>query len=107
MGPGGSHDARPDRIRLDKWLWFARVAKSRSIAADLIHSGYVRINGVRADAASRALRVGDTLTIALPRAVLVLRVKALGTRRGPAPEARSLYDDLSAPQQMTPSPDEL
>ncbi len=86
---------REDRQRLDKWLWFARFAKTRTLAAKLVASGFVRINGQRTDNAAKALAVGDVVTIALGRATLVVRVEGLGERRGPASEARQLYVDLN------------
>lgn len=86
---------REDRQRLDKWLWFARFAKTRTLAAKLVTSGFVRLNGQRTDNAAKAVAVGDVITIALSRATLVVRVEALGERRGTAPEARQLYIDLS------------
>lgn len=86
---------REDRQRLDKWLWFARFAKTRTLAAKLVTSGFVRVNGQRTDNAAKALAVGDVITIALARTTLVVRVEGLGQRRGPAPEARQLYADLN------------
>ena len=86
---------REDRQRLDKWLWFARFAKTRSLAAKLVASGFVRVNGQRTDSAAKALAVGDVVTLALARATLVVRVEGLGERRGPAQEARQLYAELS------------
>ena len=87
---------RADRQRLDKWLWFARFAKSRTLAAKLAGSGFVRVNGQRSTDPARALAVGDAVTVALERKTLVVRVVGLGTRRGPAPEARLLYLDLDS-----------
>jgi ribosome-associated heat shock protein Hsp15 len=86
---------RKDRQRLDKWLWFARFAKTRTLAAKLVASGFVRVNGQRTDSAAKGLAVGDVVTLALARATVVVRVECLGERRGPAPEARLLYADLS------------
>ncbi|ACA19133.1 RNA-binding S4 domain protein [Methylobacterium sp. 4-46] len=86
---------RDDRQRLDKWLWFARFAKTRSLAARLIADGYVRVNGQRAEAASKAVAVGDVVTVAAAHATVAVRVVALGERRGPAPEARLLYADVA------------
>jgi ribosome-associated heat shock protein Hsp15 len=86
---------REDRQRLDKWLWFARFAKTRSLAARLIADGYVRVNGQRAEAASKAVAVGDVVTVAAAHATVAVRVLALGERRGPAPEARLLYADAA------------
>ena len=85
---------REDRQRLDRWLWFARFAKSRTLAAKLVASGFVRVNGERVDQAAKAIAVGDVLTLALARTTLVVRVEALGERRGPASEAQTLYADL-------------
>ncbi len=86
---------REDRQRLDKWLWFARFAKTRTLAAKLVASGFVRVNSQRTDSAAKAVAVGDVVTVALGRATLVVRIEGLGERRGPAPEARLLYLDLS------------
>ena len=86
---------REDRQRLDKWLWFARFAKSRTLAAKLVTDGFVRVNGLRAESAAKAVGVGDVLTIAAPRTTSLIRVEALGIRRGPAPEARLLYAEVA------------
>ena len=86
---------REDRQRLDKWLWFARFAKSRTLAAKLVTGGFVRVNGQRTDNAAKAVAVGDVITLALVRTTLVVRVEGLGERRGPATEARLLYVDLN------------
>ncbi|WP_442581025.1 RNA-binding S4 domain-containing protein [Mesorhizobium sp. ASY16-5R] len=85
------------RQRIDKWLFFARVVKSRSLAAKLAQAGRVRINGEKTDKASDLVQGGDTLTITLDRRILVYRIVAPGSRRGPAEEARTLYEDLSPP----------
>ena len=81
-------------LRLDKWLWFARFVKSRTLAAKLVGDGFVRVNGRRADDPAKAIAVGDVITVAVARTTAVVRVEALGTRRGPAPEARQLYREL-------------
>ena len=83
-----------DRQRLDKFLWHARVVKARSSAAELVESGYVRINGVRETSPGHAVKAGDVLTIALDRSVRVLKVIAFSQRRGDASAARVLYEDL-------------
>jgi ribosome-associated heat shock protein Hsp15 len=85
--------------RLDKWLWFARIVKSRTLAARLVASGKVRVNRSRVTKAAYLIRLGDVITATLNGAVCVLRIEGLGARRGPAPEARSLYDDLTPPNQ--------
>jgi len=86
----------PETIRLDKWLWQARFVKTRSRAASLIESGAVRVNASRVVKPATAVRPGDGLSFALAGRVHVVRVRALGQRRGPATEARALYDDLDA-----------
>jgi ribosome-associated heat shock protein Hsp15 len=86
-----------DGQRIDKWMWFARVTKTRTLAQKLALSGRVRVNREKNDSASRIVRTGDTLTIAFEAGVRVLRVLLPGARRGPASEARLLYDDLSPP----------
>lgn len=83
-------------LRLDKWLFFARFARSRSIAVELIEQGAVRLNGVRVSRASQTVDAGDTLTLVQGGRVRVIRVLACGTRRGPAPEAALLWRDLEA-----------
>ncbi|CAH1656157.1 MULTISPECIES: RNA-binding S4 domain-containing protein [unclassified Chelatococcus] len=85
--------ASGERIRIDKWLWHARMAKSRTLAGKLVESGHVRLNGRRLDGADRLIKPGDILTLALAHATLVVEVLALGQRRGPASEARTLYRD--------------
>lgn len=82
-------------IRLDKWLWQARFFKSRTAATRLCADGRVRIGGRPVDKAHALVRPGDVLTFPQARAIRVVRVVALGTRRGPASEAQQLYDDLS------------
>jgi ribosome-associated heat shock protein Hsp15 len=86
----------PETIRLDKWLWQARFVKTRGRAVELIESGAVRVNANRIQKPATAIRTGDGLSFALEGRVHVLRVRALGLRRGPALEARMLYDDLEA-----------
>src|SRR5690554_1297907 len=81
--------------RLDKWLWYARVTKSRTLAASLIEGGKVRVNRTRTDKPSHQVRAGDVITATVHRNVRVLKVLAPGTRRGPATEARSLYEELT------------
>lgn len=81
--------------RIDKWLFYARVLKSRSLAAKLVQKGRVRVNGDKIDRASRMIVAGDVLTITLDRVIKVLEVADPGTRRGPYEEARQLYRDIS------------
>lgn len=98
--------ADTDRLRIDKWLWFARVVKTRSAAASLCEDGSVRINGARVEQAHKPVRIGDVLTIALQGRVKVLKVVALAARRGPYSEAQHIYEDLSPepPRVDLPSP---
>jgi ribosome-associated heat shock protein Hsp15 len=96
----------PARQRLDKWLWFTRVVKTRSLAARLVTEGHVRVNSVRVETASKGLRLGDVVTVALERHVRVLKVVAGGERRGPAAEAQALYEDLAPRPLRIDGPDE-
>jgi ribosome-associated heat shock protein Hsp15 len=85
------------RQRIDKWLFFSRAVKSRSLAAKLVVAGRVRINCDKAAQASDLVRAGDVLTITLERRIFVWKVLGTGSRRGPAEEARLLYEDISPP----------
>ena len=91
--------------RLDKWLWHARFFKSRSIAASICVDGRVRVNGTRAVKAHAPVRPGDVLTFPAGARIRVVRIVALGTRRGPAVEARLLYEDLDPTPAQNPRPD--
>jgi len=92
-----------DTIRLDKWLWQARFFKSRSLAAGVVSAGKVRVNSVAASKPSRAVGPEDVLTFPKEDDVKVVKIIACGTRRGPAPEAQALYDDMSpAPAPKAP-----
>ena len=96
MAAGAAGEAEDrDWQRLDTWLWSARFLKARSDCARLIHDGLVRINRQPTEKAHARLRPGDVLTLPLPRAgVKVVRVLALARRRGPATEARTLYEEI-------------
>jgi ribosome-associated heat shock protein Hsp15 len=85
---------------VDQWLWFARLAKSRSRAARLCTAGAVTVNGVAVGKANQAIRIGDTVAVPQGSVRRIFRVVALGTRRGPAPEARLLYDEAGAPANL-------
>jgi ribosome-associated heat shock protein Hsp15 len=91
------HSATAAVQRLDKWLWFARIVKSRTLAAQLVQDGKVRINRARVAKPAQAVRPNDVLTIVIRGNVQVLRVVAPGARRGPPAEARLLYEPLSPP----------
>ena len=83
-----------DWQRLDKWLWCARFLKARSDCVRLVEGGLVRLNRQPTDKPHARLRLGDVITLPLRNEVLVLRVLALASRRGPAPEARTLYETV-------------
>ena len=83
--------------RLDKWLWFARVTKSRTMAAGAVTEGKIKVNRAKAEKPSQLVKVGDVVTSRVHRNIRVLRIVALGERRGPAPEAAKLYEDLTPP----------
>jgi ribosome-associated heat shock protein Hsp15 len=83
------------RQRIDKWLWHARMMRTRSNAAALVESGHVRLNGKRVDGPSQLVRIGDVVTIALDRSARVIEVAGFCDRRGGAPEARALYRELT------------
>ncbi len=92
------------RIRIDKWLWQARFVKTRSLAAKLVSAGHLRLNGEKIAKPAQAVGPGDVLTFPQGNRVRVVRIVALGERRGPAPEAQTLYDDMSpAPQNDVPT----
>ena len=82
------------RVRLDKWLWAARFYKTRSLAADAVQGGAVRLHGERCKPA-HALRPGDVLDIRIGQQVTSVVVQALDDRRGPAPQARLLYEETA------------
>lgn len=93
----------PARQRIDKWLFFARIAKSRTLAQEWVEGGHVSVNGEKARRSSADVRVGDRLEVLAERRTYVLLIKGPGVRRGPFEEARLLYDDESPPQErLTP-----
>jgi ribosome-associated heat shock protein Hsp15 len=99
-GPGGKPDARP-RLRIDRWLWQARFFRSRPLAAEAVQSGHIRVNGTPIHKPGRDVMPGDTLTFPQGNRIRLIRVTALGQRRGPTTEALGLYLDLD-PQPETP-----
>ena len=86
-----------ESLRLDKWLWYARFFKSRSLATQVSAKGRIRINGKVIRKAHQGLHIGDVLTFSKGHDIRVVRVVNLGSRRGPAAEAQALYDDLDPP----------
>lgn len=83
--------------RLDKFLFFARAIKSRTLAQKFIETGSVRVNSERTDRSDHKVGAGDVLTMSLHNRIVVWRIIDCGERRGPAPEAQGLYEDLSPP----------
>ena len=89
----------PTKGRVDKWLWHARFFKTRGLAAKLVTGGHLRVNGNRIAKASVMVGAGDTLTFPQARRIRVIQISAIGTRRGPAPEAQTLYEDMTPPEE--------
>ncbi len=96
LGPG-ERTAQAATQRLDKWLWFARLARTRTLAARLVEGGKVRVNREKVLKPAHIVKPGDVITAALGGRVRVARITDAGLRRGPAEEARALYEDLSPP----------
>ena len=96
----GGKPAATDQ-RIDSWLWHARLFKTRTLAADVVAAGKVRLtrNGKtsRVSKTAQPVRPGDTLTFPKAKLIRVIQIVALATRRGPAPEAQALYEDLTPP----------
>ena len=90
-----------DSLRIDKFLWFARIVKTRALAQQLAEDGRLRIGGRVVDRAHASVRVGDVLSFALRGAVRVLRIEALPKRRGPPAEARLLYSEIAEEGPLT------
>lgn len=91
------NDAPDASLRLDKWLWHARFFKSRALASKQCAKGRVRVDGAVVRKAHFAVRPGHVLTFPQGGTIRVVRILALGTRRGPAPEARELYEVIEEP----------
>jgi ribosome-associated heat shock protein Hsp15 len=94
-------------LRLDKFLWFARLTKTRSLAQRAIADGHIRLEGARILNCHAVVLPGQTLTLTLNDRLHVIRIEALPERRGPAPEARSCYLELVAPQKIDDAADRL
>ena len=88
-----------DRQRIDKWLWHARVVRTRTDAAALVAKGHVRVNGARQTSPGYAVKDGDVLTIALDARVRILKVAGFSERRGDSSAARAIYLDLQSPPE--------
>ncbi len=91
-------------IRADKWLWYARFFKTRTLASKVCASGQLRLSGSLVAKAHQKVKVGDVLTFPQGRHIRVVKVLVLGSRRGPAPEAQGLYEDLKPPTAETRLP---
>jgi ribosome-associated heat shock protein Hsp15 len=91
-------DAGEKALRLDKWLWYARFFKTRGLATKVIAGGRLRLDGEVMTKPHRAALVGQVLTFAQGSRVRVIKILALGSRRGPADEASLLYEDLAPPE---------
>jgi ribosome-associated heat shock protein Hsp15 len=107
-GAGDDDAAPPGTQRLDKWLWFARFVKTRTLASEFVSRGKVRLNRVKVDKPAQTVRPGDVLTISLGRQVRLVRVVAIAERRGPSAAAQTLYEQLTvegdAIKPLAPSP---
>ena len=99
-----SSNELPGAIRIDRWLWAARAFRSRALAAEACAGGKVTVNGVHAKP-HKLVRAGDQLEITTPGSAQLWRVRGIAARRGPATEARTLYDDLTPPR--APEPGEM
>ena len=93
-----SEPVATEATRADVWLWRARFFKTRALAADFIEEGRIRLTRAghenRVDKPARSLKVGDALVFALGGKLVAIRIEALGERRGPPKEARTLYSRL-------------
>jgi ribosome-associated heat shock protein Hsp15 len=87
----------PEGLRIDKWLWFARFFKTRSLAASTVQAGEVRLNGQPVTKPSTTVKPGDDLVFPTGRRMRRVTMLALGERRGPAPEAQALYREETPP----------
>lgn len=94
----------PARIRLDKWLWYARFFKTRGLASKQVSGGHVRVNSDKVGKPAHSVGPGDVLTFAQARQIRVVKILDVGKRRGPASEAQSLYDDLTPPAEAEAPP---
>jgi len=98
---GDGASAEVSARRLDQWLWFARLVKSRSRATRLCVTGVVTVNGMAVRKPSHMLRIGDILVAPQGAFCRTVRVLSLGSRRGPASEARKLYEESAAPVHLS------
>ena len=90
-------------MRVDKWLWQARFFKTRGLSAKLVTGGHCRVNGNKISKAAFSVGADDVLTFPQGKQIRVVRILGVGTRRGPATEAQTLYEDLSPEQDVSPA----
>lgn len=93
-------DEQPVSQRVDVWLWHARFYKTRSLATKMVRGGKVRLNGNICKKSSATVTIDDVLTFTRADEILIAKVLGIGTRRGPAPEAQQLYEDLTPPKEQ-------
>lgn len=93
---------QPPKLRIDKWLWHARFFKTRTLAAKVVSGGHVRVNGSKIAKPSYSISPDDVLTFPQAKDARVVRVQAMGERRGPAPEAQQLYFDMTEVKEKVP-----
>ncbi len=91
-------------LRIDKWLWHARFFKTRTLAAKVVSAGHVRVNAERVKKPSTNIKAGDGLSFMQGRQLRIVRIEALGDRRGPASEAQALYEDLTPKREAAAPP---
>lgn len=91
--------------RLDKWLWFARFVKTRSLAQGLCAAGHVKVNGETVRRGHQKVRLGDRVEMLLGTVRRTVTIEGFGIRRGPAPEAQALYAEPEPPRRLTPAED--
>lgn len=101
-GDSGARGAGPEGPRIDKWLWYARFFKTRTLASKICNGGKLRVNSTPIAKAHYRVRVGDVLTFPQSSRIRVIEIVAFGERRGPAPEAQLLYKDLAPPAPKPP-----
>ena len=93
------------RQRVDKWLWFSRLVKTRTLAGELVSGGKLRVNSAKVSKPSHSVQTDDVLTFTHYSRLKVVKILAIGARRGPAPEAQALYEDMSPQVEKTISTD--
>ena len=96
-----SEASQSERQRVDKWLWFSRIVKTRTLASELVSTGKLRVNKLKVSKLSQTVKAGDVLTFTHYGRLRVIKIVAIGARRGPAPEAQALYEDLSPPVEKS------